>query len=191
MPPMSSVESTRSGSSGSDRAKDRSRRVSAAARVAPFHRIVEVHHHFATGAVQSAKRKIDAADDDREHVVEVVRDAAGQLPDRLHLLDLAKLRLRGLALGRLGLQCLVRLPELLRPLADREFEILGALGLALGQLSRERVLAKRRDRHDSKEDRAETDEDPEPAQIIGELVRLVGEKLALLDLVAHRLRARP
>ena len=34
-----------------------------------------------------------AADDAGEHVVEVVRDAAGELADGLHLLRLAKLRL--------------------------------------------------------------------------------------------------
>ena len=35
-------------------------------------------------------RQIEAADDDGQHVVEVVRDAAGELADRLHLLGLAQ-----------------------------------------------------------------------------------------------------
>ena len=38
-------------------------------------------------ALQEAK----AAHDDGEHIVEVVGDAAGELPDRLHLVDLAEL----------------------------------------------------------------------------------------------------
>jgi len=33
--------------------------------------------------------KVERANHDREHVVEVVRDAAGKLPHRLHLLTLA------------------------------------------------------------------------------------------------------
>jgi hypothetical protein len=49
---------------------------------------------FAARAAQAALGEVDAADDDREHVVEVVGDAAGQLADRLHFLDLAELGLR-------------------------------------------------------------------------------------------------
>ena len=69
-----------------------------------LHRIVEVELDLAARAVQLAPGEIEAADDDREHVVEIVGDAAGQLADRLHLLDLAELRLGGGALGRLLLQ---------------------------------------------------------------------------------------
>ena len=155
-----------------------------------FHRIVEVHHDLAARAVEAAQGKVDAADDDRQHVVEVVGDAAGQLADRLHLLDLAELGLGGLALGGLGLQRLVRLPQLLRALAHRLLEHLGALGLAFGLAARGGVLAQRLDGDDAEEDRAEADEDAEPAQIIGELVGLGGEELALLDPLAQRLRAR-
>jgi kynureninase len=46
---------------------------------------------FAAG--QAAPRDVEAANDDREHVVEVVRYAAGQLTDRFHLLELAHLGL--------------------------------------------------------------------------------------------------
>ncbi len=38
------------------------------------------------------RQDLDRAGDDGEDVVEVVRDAAGELPDRFHLLRLAKLR---------------------------------------------------------------------------------------------------
>ena len=40
--------------------------------------------------------EIERADDDRQHVVEIVRDTAGQLADRFHLLQLADLRLASL-----------------------------------------------------------------------------------------------
>ena len=94
-----------------------------------FHRIVQVHHHLAARAVEPAQRKVDAADDDGEHVVEVVRDAAGELADGFHLLDLAKLGFGGFAFLRPLLQRLVGFPQLLRALADGLLELLGALGL--------------------------------------------------------------
>ena len=82
-----------------------------------FHRVGEVGHHLAARAVEAAPGEVDPADHHRQHIVEVVRDAAGQLADRLHLLDLAQLRLGGLALDRLGLQRLVGVPQFLRALA--------------------------------------------------------------------------
>ncbi len=42
---------------------------------------------------QFALKQVEPADDDGEHVVEVVRDTAGQLPYGLHLLCLAQLLL--------------------------------------------------------------------------------------------------
>ena len=69
-----------------------------------FHRIVEVVEDFAARAVEPAPGEVDAADHDRQHIVEVVRDAAGELADRLHLLDLAELGLGRLALFGFGLQ---------------------------------------------------------------------------------------
>ena len=44
-------------------------------------------------ARQLALQEIEGADDDREHIVEVMGDAAGELAHRLHLLDLAELLL--------------------------------------------------------------------------------------------------
>jgi hypothetical protein len=44
-------------------------------------------------------RKPDTADDDSQHVVEVVRDAARKLADRFHLLHLPDLQLGGFAFG--------------------------------------------------------------------------------------------
>ena len=152
-----------------------------------LHRIVEVVRDFAARAVEPAQREVDAADDDREHIVEIVRDAAGQLADRLHLLDLAELRLGRLALGRFGLERLVGLPQFLGALAHRLLEHLGALGLGFGLGARLDVLAQRLDRDDAEEDGADPDEDPEPAEIIGQPVGLGREELALLDLAAQRL----
>ena len=103
-----------------------------------LHRVVEVDHHFAPRAVEAAPGKVDAADDHRQHIVEVVGDAAGQLADRLHLLDLAELGFGRLALVRLGLERLVGLPQFLGPVAHRLLERLGALGLAFGLRARRR-----------------------------------------------------
>ncbi len=131
-----------------------------------------MHHDFAARAVEAAQGKVDAADDDRQHIVEVVGDAAGQLADRLHLLDLAELGLGGLALRGLGLQRLVRFPQFLRALADGLFERLGALGLALDLAPSSGVLAQRLDGDDAEEDGAEPDEEAEPAQIVAAAARL-------------------
>ena len=49
-----------------------------------------------------ATEELQIAADDLQHVVEVVRDAAGQLADRLHLLRLKQLRLGLGALGNRG-----------------------------------------------------------------------------------------
>ena len=172
MPPISSLLSTRSGSSGSERAKDSRRRVRAAARVAPSIAFLRCISTSRRGPFRRRWREIDAADHHRQHVVEVVGDAAGQLADRLHLLDLAQLGLGGLALLRLGLQCLVRLPQFLGPLADRLFERLGALGLAFGLPAGGAFWRSAWTATTPRKMAPSADEDPEPAQIIGELVGL-------------------
>ena len=100
-----------------------------------FHRIVEVHHDLPSRPVQTPERQVDAADDHGEHIVEVVRDAAGQLADGFHLLDLAKLRLGRLAFGRLRLQRLIGFPQFLGAFAHRLLELLGADRLRLGGAS--------------------------------------------------------
>ena len=46
------------------------------------------------------QQEVGEADDRRQHVVEVVRDAAGELADRLHLLPLRDLHLERALLGR-------------------------------------------------------------------------------------------
>ena len=186
MPPISSLLSTRSGSSGSDRAKDSKRRVSAAARVAPSIALLRWIITSRRGPLSRRRRKVDPPDDDREHVVEVVGDAAGQLADRLHLLDLAKLGFGGLALLGLGLERLVRLPQLLRAIADGKLKRFRALGFAFRVAARRGVLTKRLNRDHAEEDGAEPDDDPKPAQIIGKAVGLGREDLALLDLGAER-----
>ena len=140
-----------------------------------------MHHDFAPRAVEPPQRQVDAADDDRKHIVEVVGDSAGELPDRLHLLHLAELRLGRLALGRFGFERVVRFPQLLGPLAHRLFELLGAHRLGLGRAARLGVLTERLDGDDSEEDCADPDEDPEPAEIVGELIGLIGRCLTLLD----------
>jgi len=69
------------------------RQVLAALRSARDH--VEIAH--VVGVALAAQQALDAAGDDREQIVEIVRHAAGQLPDRLHALPLAERRLGDLA----------------------------------------------------------------------------------------------
>ena len=86
----------------------------------------------AVGALrQAALQELDVADDDGEQVVEVVRDAAGELADGLHLL--------GLPQGLLGLQAL---GDLLRdPLLQGLVQALELLGGLLGLLAGQEQLA--------------------------------------------------
>ena len=74
--------------------------------------------HFAPRAVEPAAGEVDAADHDGQHIVEVVGDAAGQLADRFHLLDLAKLGFGGFAFFGFGLQRGVGLLQLLGAFAQ-------------------------------------------------------------------------
>ena len=111
-----------------------------------LHRIVEVELDLAARSAQLAPGEVEPADDDREHVVEVVGDAAGQLADRLHLLDLAKLGLGRGALGRLGLEPLVRLGKLAGAFLDRLIELHRPVGLAVGLAPRADAVRQRRGR---------------------------------------------
>src|SRR5574338_81701 len=151
-----------------------------------LHRILQLHQHFAPRTVESALGQVDPADDDGEHIIEVVRDAAGELPDRLHLLHLAQLGFGRLALLRLRFQRLVGLPQFLGALAHGELERFRALGLAFGEAAGQRVLPESLERDNAEEHGPETDDDAEPAEIVGESVRLGGEELALLDALAKR-----
>ena len=99
---------------------------------------------LAARAGQLAPGEVEAADDDREHVVEVVGDAAGQLADRLHLLDLAQLRLGGGALGRLGLEPVIGVAELAGAVLDRPLELERPPRLALGLAPRRMPSTKAR-----------------------------------------------
>ena len=65
-----------------------------------FHRIVEGNSTSRRSPGQPAAERVEVADDHREHVVEVVGDAAGELADRLHLLGLARRSMRVCDEGR-------------------------------------------------------------------------------------------
>ncbi len=74
--------------------------------------------------------RLDIADDHGEQVVEIVRDAAGKLPDRLHFLALAGNGLGFLPLDDFTPQLLVYLRQLLRPVRDAALQIEQQLALA-------------------------------------------------------------
>ena len=94
------LTSTGLGSSGWRREKASRRWVSAAARCAPRMALsterASRSESSAPPVGERALHRLQIADDDGQQVVEVVRDAAGQLADRLHLLRLRKLLLRAL-----------------------------------------------------------------------------------------------
>jgi len=84
----------------------------------------------------AAKHQIERADDDAQEVVEVVGDAAGQLPDRLHLLGLDQARLRAFAFGDLGSQPIVRRCKVSGPIRHFLLERFGEVAkLPLGSLT--------------------------------------------------------
>src|SRR5207302_5894277 len=74
-----------------------------------------------------------------------------------------------------------------RSIANRNLELLGAFGLRFDLAAGGSILAQRLDSDDAEEDRAEADDDSEPAQITRELIGLRGKDLALLDPAAQRL----
>ena len=60
--------------------------------VGAFRRIVDVARARVAGSLsQTALGEFQPAENDRQHIVEIMRDAAGQLADRFHLLHLAQL----------------------------------------------------------------------------------------------------
>ena len=181
MPWTSSAGAIPSGISDSERAKASSRRVSAAARDGALHRMIEMVAGVGAGAGELALGKVDPADDDREHIVEIVRDAAGELADRLHLLRLAQLLLGGGALGRLGAQPLVGLAQLAGAIVHRLLEARRAQRFAVGILPREILVGERAIGEQAEDDRADADQHAEPAEPLGQPVGLGVEQLGLLD----------
>ena len=98
----------------------------------------------------AALGEFEPPEHDREHVVEIVRDAAGELAHRLHLLDLAQLRfLQAQFVGGMGYR---------RLQLDRAF----ASRIRLGP--RERFLAHRAQRQPAQRDRTQHDQDAEHRQ---------------------------
>ena len=95
MPATSLFASVGFGSSVCRRAKASSRWVSAAARAAAPCAAVDVALEIAEPALRQPRlQQLQAADDPGQQVVEVVRDAAGELADGLHLLRLEQLLAR-------------------------------------------------------------------------------------------------
>jgi hypothetical protein len=122
---------------------------------------------LAARAVQFPARQIEAADDHGEHIVEIVGDTAGKLTDRLHLLDLAKLRLGGGALGGFGLEAGIGVGELRGARLHGLFEIERAKRLGLGVAPRLDALDERAVGEDGEAHGAEADQDRQPAEPFG------------------------
>ena len=67
-------------------------------------RLVHLFHLTARERIfgQPCDCKLSVTDDRGEHIVEIVRDSAGQLPDGLHLLRLAELFFEPPAFGHVA-----------------------------------------------------------------------------------------
>ena len=81
------------------RLKASSWRVSPCARCAAFSISLHVVDEIGVALAQTIEHEVRVAGDRREQVVEVVRDAAGEPADRLHLLRLPELVLEQLVLA--------------------------------------------------------------------------------------------
>ncbi len=127
--------------------------------------------------MQLAPGEIEPADDHGKHVVEVVRDAAGQLADRLHLLHLAELRLGGGALGRLALQALIGGGELAGARLHGLLEVERVPAHLLGLAPALEAVDEGPPGEEGEADRAQPHEDAEQAEQIGIGVRPVRQPL--------------
>ena len=143
-------------------------------------------HDLTPRPVEAPPGEIDPADYDRQHIVEIMSDPAGQLADGFHLLDLAQLGFGRLALDRFGLEGFVGGPQLSRSVGDGMFEREAALIFALGLPPGCGILAERLDRHRAKHDSANSGHDPEPAEIIGQPIGAGREELRLGDVLLER-----
>jgi hypothetical protein len=93
--------------------------------------------------VDPALGELEPAEHDRQHIVEVVRDAAGQLADRVHLLHLAQPRLGLFADDRRLGQLSVGLAKFGGPGLDRALQRRRTVGFDLGRLARDTALGER------------------------------------------------
>ncbi len=74
------------------------------------------------------QQDVEIADDDAKQIVEIMRHAAGEIADRLHLLRLDQSRLGLLAFGHLGFQRLVGVLQLQCPRLHRCLQRGGIVG---------------------------------------------------------------
>ena len=102
------------------------------------------------GEVGAAPGEFETAQNDGQHIVEIVRDTAGQLADRVHLLHLAQL-------GFLG-------AEFRRRLGHRLRQRLDPLGGGVGVGARPLALVARAEQHPAEHNRADDEEDAEDGQ---------------------------
>jgi hypothetical protein len=77
-------------------------------------------------------RHLDVAEQAGQDIVEIMRDAAGQLAHRLHLVHLADMVFGGGALGRFQLQPLIGVGQFAGARSDGSLQMVGALRLDLG-----------------------------------------------------------
>ena len=143
-------------------------------------------HDFTPRPVQAPPGKVDPADHDRQHIIEIMRDSARQLADGFHLLDLAQLGFGRLAFDRFGLEGFVGGPQLSRSVGDGMFQREAALIFALGLPAGGGILAECLDRDRAKHDPANPGHDPQPAEIVGQPIGAGREELRLGNVLLKR-----
>src|SRR3546814_13426417 len=68
--------------------------------IGAVHGIVQMPLRLVGSGRNEPLREFEPADDDREHIVEIMGDTTGQLTDGFHLLRLAKLRSEARRVGK-------------------------------------------------------------------------------------------
>ena len=122
---------------GQQPAGERSRAIGA------FERAVDMARSFLRLFLDAALGHFEAAQHHREHIVEIVRDAAGKLADSLHLLELAQLGFGGGAGLAFLDQAEIGVAQFRGPLDHGLFEPLRAIGFDVGDLARDPALGER------------------------------------------------
>ncbi len=155
--------------------------------VGALHRIVDMATDLVGLLLEPALGEIEAAHHHREHVVEIMRDAAGELAHRLHLLHLAELRFGRGALDHLAVQAIIGIAERAGAFGDGMFEPRGAVVGGLGLFTRATLGYDRVPGEPGEDACRRHQQHARHRQQLGEVVGLVGRRVGLIVAVLqHR-----
>ncbi len=106
-------------------------------------RCLDIFPRAGLGLFEATGEQTERPHNDRQHVVEVVRDAAGELSDGFHFLRMAQLVFDLLTFGDLPVQFLIRVLELLRARQNQPLKFARRVGLEM-EMSADLVLSRAR-----------------------------------------------